>query len=200
MSSGLRMWVLVVAMTMTGCGGEGRTTGSSGADPTADALAVAYLSPPAYKAGQQGVLRVRTDGARGRLWVLGLDDLRVYDTTKKRLVRRIVLPNWDVAGRVCDPDMILDGSGSAIISSNVRPKLWRIDAETFALQEREIALKDREQWDIGFSALVLAADGKLFASTSTGGWLWRIDVASASAELWNPDTPVWNVCGVAAIE
>jgi hypothetical protein len=186
MSSGMKRWMLVLAAAMMGSGDEGSMAAAGQA--------------AAYKAGERGVLRVKTDGARGRLWVLGVDDVRVYDIAGKRLIRRIVLPNWSVARFVCGPDMVLDGSGSAMVSSNAQSKLWRIDADTFEVRERDIRLNDREQWDVGFGALMLAADGNILALTSTGGWLWKIDVAGGTARMWNRGAPILNVCDLMPIE
>ena len=188
MRSGIVRVMVVSAMIAMSCGAEESYAAEN------------ETSPAAYTAGQRDVLRYRKDGARGRLWVLGVDGVRVYDAATKKLVRRISLPNWDVARFICGPDLILDGSGSAIVSSNVRAKLWRIDAETFALQERDIVLQDREQWDIGFGALMLAADGGLLALTSTGGWLWKVDLGKSSAALWNWRAPILNVCELQPVE
>jgi hypothetical protein len=126
--------------------------------------------------------------------VLGLDNVRVYDTVKKKLIRRIELPNWSVARIVCMPDMALDRSGSAYISSNAQPRLWRIDADSFEVKEHEISLHGREQWDTGFGALVFAAEGALYALTSSAGSLWKIDVATASAGMIDPDNPPSRAC------
>ena len=189
MRSGIvRVLVMLATIAMAGCGAESSNAADGGA-PSA-----------AYAPGQRGVLRVRQDGARGRTWVLALDGVRVYDTASNKLLRRIVLPNWDVAGLVCRPDMILDPSGSVVVSANVRPKLWRIDADTFRVNERDVTLQDREQWDLGFGGLMLAADGSLFALTSTGGWLWNVDLKSGRGRLWNWGLPILNVCELAPIE
>ncbi|MGH8642537.1 MAG: hypothetical protein ACRET6_12560 [Burkholderiales bacterium] len=180
------LMVVLAGMAMAGCGNDGRGTNDR--------------ALPEYRAGERGVLRVRTDSARGRLWVLGVDDVRVYDSASKRLVRRIVLQNWDMARFICEPDMLLDPSGSAIISSNMRAKLWRIDADSLKVEEREIRLREREQWDVGFGALMLAADGKLLALSSTGGWLWKVDPDAGTAHLWNRGVPMLNVCDLMHIE
>jgi hypothetical protein len=90
--------------------------------------------------------------------------------------------------------MVLDSSGSAIISSNVQARLWRIDAESFDVKEHEISLHGREQWDTGFGALAFAADGTLYALTSSAGSLWKIDVAKASAGMIEPDSPPSKAC------
>lgn len=168
----LRMVLFVLACVMTGC------------DKGGDAQVVT----------DQGSLRSRTDAARGRLWVLGLDDVRVYDVASKRLIRQIVLPGWSVARFICHPDMVLDRSGTAIVSSNVQTRLWRIDADSFDVKEHEIVLLGRERWDTGFGALAPAADGTLFAVTSSAGSLWRIDVDRRSARMIEPERAYLNTC------
>jgi hypothetical protein len=179
MKNGGSRWMvlLLVASVIAGCGKEGN---------------------PERGMDERDALRVTTDTARNRRWVLGLDDVRVYDTAKKRLIRRIELPNWSVARFVCNPDMVLDGLGSAYISSNVQAKLWRIDAESFEVKEHEISLLGRERWDVGFGALAFAADGNLIALTSLAGSLWKIDVAKASGHIIEQNNRYLNVCAVPA--
>jgi hypothetical protein len=81
------------------------------------------------------------------------------------------------------PDFVLDRSGSAFIASNGQARLTRIDADRFALEDYAISFREREGMDIGFGALAFAADGTLFARTTPGGMLWKIDVARASATM-----------------
>jgi len=171
-------WVILLfAMTvMAGCSNEGNRD----------------------RMDERDALRIKTDTARNRLWVLGLDNVRVYDTVKKKLIRQMELPNWSVARFVCMPDLALDRSGSAFISSNVQAKLWRIDADSFEVKEHEISLQGRERWDVGFGALAFAADGALYALTSSVGSLWKIDVANASAGMIEPKSPPLNVCAFTA--
>ena len=184
--------VLSVAVT-TGCSNEGNPARSAMAAPAGNDNAL----PETSAVGGWDALRARTDTARNRLWVLGLDNVRVYDTVKKKLIRRIELPNWSVARIVCMPDMALDRSGSAFITSNVQARLWRIDADSFEVKEHEISLHGREQWDTGFGALVFAADGALYALTSSAGSLWKIDVAKASASMIDPGNPPSRTCAFA---
>jgi len=171
------MVLFLVASVMAGCGKEGN---------------------PEYGLDERGALRVKTDPARSRVWVLGLDNVRVYDTVKKRLIRQIELPSWSVARLVCMPDMALERSGSAFISSNAQSRLWRIDADSFEVKMHEISLHGREQWDIGFGALAFAADGALYALTSSVGSLWKIDVAKASASMIEPNNPPSKACAFTA--
>jgi len=139
--------------------------------------------------------RIRRDEARNRTWVLGLDDVRVHDSASGRLIQKIELPSWSVARFTCDPDMVLDSSGSAIISSNAQSRLWRIDAASLKVSEYEIRLQGREQWDAGFGALAFAADGNLLALMSFGGSLWDIDLASGTGRRVAPNRTFFNACG-----
>lgn len=165
--------LLLMVIAMAGCGGEEGAV-------------------PAMAGGDS--LRIRTDTARGRTWVLGIEEVRVYDSAKKKLIRRIELPNWSLARFFCEPDMALDKSGSAFISSNVQAKLWRIDTDSFEVKEQEIRLDGRERWDVGFGALAFAPDGTLYALTSTAGSLWKIDAAKASAGMVGPNDPPSKEC------
>lgn len=149
-----------------------------------------------HERGEQRALRVKADLARNRLWVLGLEYVHVYDINGKQLIRRVALPPWSVAGIKCSPDMILDRSGSAFISSNAEPRLWKIDAEDFSIKEHAIRLHGKEGWDTGFGALAFAADGTLFALTAYAGSLWRIDIAKDSARMIARYHPPLNTCAL----
>lgn len=168
MSYGTRWRVLMALIAMTGCGGNEQYARSSAAGYADDA---------------REALRIRSDAARSRQWVLTLDGVKVYDTRTKALIRGIALPGWLVARILCHPDLALDRSGSALVSSNIEPKLWRIDGESFEVTVREIRLHEREQWDVGFGALAYSADGTLLASTYKGGTLWRVDMEKSSANI-----------------
>lgn len=176
--------VFVAAMAVAGCSQEG----------------VHAQGPAAIRGGDGEVLRdgfrIRRDAARDRIWLLGLDNVRVYDGQSKRLIRNIALPSWSVARFACDPDMVLDGSGSAIVSSNAEPRLWRIDADSFEVREHPITLQGRERWDVGFAALAVGMDGTVLALTSVSKSLWRIDLGKGSASMATPVAALVNVCGL----
>ena len=139
-------------------------------------------------------LRVKHDAVRNRAWVLDVDRVEVYDTHTRQLIRSIALPGWSVAQFACTPDIAFDRSGTAFISHNGEPKLWQIDPDTFALTERSVRLVGREHLDIGFGRLTLAPDGKLFAVSSSGGSIWRIDVRDATAQETTLDGRVLDEC------
>ena len=125
--------------------------------------------------------RVRVDLQRGRYWVLGDDGVSVYGAADKRLIRKIVLPGWNVAGFLGLPDMVLDRTGGALISSNIIPMLWRIDPDSFQVTRIGITLQTKENWDVGFTGLAFAADGTLFGVTALTASLWTIKPGEAKA-------------------
>jgi hypothetical protein len=176
--------VIVAAMAMTGCSQEG----------------VHAQVPAAFRGVDGEVLhdgfRIRRDAVRNRIWVLGLDNVRIYDGRSKRLIRTIALPSWSVARFACDPDMVLDSSGSAIVSSNAEARLWQIDADSFQVRRHSVTLQGRERWDVGFAALAVGVDGTLFALTSVSSSLWRIDLGKGSASMGTPVAALVNVCGL----
>src|SRR6266851_4432533 len=116
---------------------------------------------------------VRADPARNRLWVLDHEVISVYDNTNGRRLRRIVLPEWIVLPKhySCLPDLALDSSGTAFVSSNVLPVLWRI----------ELVLDTDTDKDVGFTGLSFAGDGTLLAAGAMAAALWQIDTSAASA-------------------
>jgi len=143
-------------------------------------------------------LRIRQDPRRNRLWVLTLDDVRVYELASRRLIRRIVIPPWSVARDACVPDLALDRTGAAYVSGNAHPVIWRIDPRGFEITEQEIRLRGREGWAIGFGVLHFAADGTLFAVTATANSLWKVDTARGNADLIAVFQPPLGTCAMPA--
>lgn len=154
--------------------------------------------PDAYAADARAALHVRQDLRRNRVWMLTLDDVRVYDLASKRLIRRIALPPWSVAREACAPALALDRTGAAYVSGNAHPVLLRIDPRRFEITEREIELRGREGWAIGFGALHFASDGSLFAVTASANSLWKVDVAREKADLIAIFQPPLTACAMPA--
>jgi hypothetical protein len=177
-------------------GGSSGKVAAQQAEPGDSVRYAALLK--AHQNGSQQALRVRADTARNRLWVLGLDQVHVYDIPTRQLIRRIALPRWSVAALVCQPDMTLDRSGTAVISHNLEPRLWQIDANSFELKEHVIRMLTREHLDIGFGGLAYAPDGTLLGVIASGGLLWSIDVAQASANQIELDAPMPDACTLTA--
>jgi len=174
--------ILLFAVTaMTSCG----DTGNPVQNPSAGRTDKVDLQQNSQGTSERDALRIREDPLRNRLWVLTLEEVRIYDNAKKgkTLIRKIALPNWSVVGfrNVCMPDMVLDRAGSAFISSNAQARLLRIDANRFDLKDYPISFHERGAWDIGFGALAFSTDGNLLARTTPGGLLWKIDITKATA-------------------
>jgi hypothetical protein len=188
--------LLLAAAAIAGCGDEGKPAQSSTAGRTGKDVALLETN----ETDERDPLRIRTDTARGRSWVLGLDDVRVYDITgpTKRLIRQVTLPGWSIVRFMCDPDMVLDSAGAAIISSNVPARLWTIGPDNFEVKRHEISLWGKEQWDIGFGALAFAADGTLVALTSSANSSWKINIASATASMIESYHPPLETCALAS--
>ena len=195
--SAVLKWTLVIVGVgiLANCGSE-----RSQATDTVGGTAGGYADLPSPNGmGGRETFRATMDPARGRLWVLTVDDVRVYDARSRRLIRKIALPHWSVVNNLCMPDLALDRAGSAWVSSNVESKLWRIDADGFRASEHEIRLQDREHWEMGFGALAFGADGTLFALSSTAGTLWKINPGQATARMIELDVPLSNVCDLGGL-
>lgn len=126
---------------------------------------------------------VRVDTQSNRRWVLNQEGLSVYDQSNGRRLRRITLPDWPLAGPsdACAPDLVLDASGAAFVSSNVVPVLWRIDPKRFDVRLIALTLKDDADKDVGFTRLFAVGDGTLLANGATFDSLWRIDLSAKTA-------------------
>lgn len=119
----------------------------------------------------------QVDAARGRIWWLTSAGLSLHDRARREPVT-LRLPGWHWAGAPygCQPGLALGPKGEVIVTSDVLPKLWRVDPATLAVTVHSPALDDRADRDVGFSALSYSArHGAYFAVGSSPGSLWRID-------------------------
>jgi len=144
--------------------------------------------------GRLEALRVQVDVARNRLWVLHGDGVYVYEITTRRRIGRIGMFVGEPVN--CAPDLALDPSGAAIVSSNVRAVLWRLDPERFEARRQELARDTDRQKVVGFTGLAFA-DGLLFGVDALHGSLWKIDLAAGKAEKLALSSPVRGACGLA---
>jgi hypothetical protein len=147
------------------------------------------------------ILRMRIDARRERLWILDTDAVHVFDLAKNQRLARIALPNWFYAsdGTNCLPDLQLDRQGAAVVSDTMQPKLWRIDAERFSVEERSLSLTPASAVDAGFSALAIGEDGSIFAAMAAPGFLWRVDSRLARAEKVQLTQPLQGACAIEAV-
>ncbi len=143
--------------------------------------------------GRLEALRVRADVARNRLWVLRGDGVDVYEITTRRRIGRIGM--FVGAPSDCAPDLAIDASGAAIVSSNVRTVLWRLDPERLEARRQTLARDTDRQKVVGFTGLAFV-DGVLFGVDAVRGSLWKIDLAAGKAEKLALSSPVRGACGL----
>jgi hypothetical protein len=140
-------------------------------------MAVPLAASPAPEA------RHRIDAARERLWVLNRDGVFVVDLAKATRTA-IALPHWLRVGgeHACLPDLALGPKGDVVVTSNIVPTLWRIDADSLAVSVHRPLLDAATDRDIGFSGLVYSEQhGAWFAASHHHGSLWRIDATLRTA-------------------
>jgi hypothetical protein len=176
--TGLSQFVIMIFL-ITGCGKPPAPIAADKVQAIETNPAAAI--PVAKRIDSDPIYRVRVDHQRGRYWVLGDDHVQVYNAAGKRLISKVMIPGWNVAGSVGLPDLVLDRSGAALVSSNAVPMLWHIDPERFSVTRKEILLQTRENWDVGFSGLAFTPEGTLLGVTAFEGTLWKIDTHSEVA-------------------
>lgn len=150
---------------------------------------------PPGENGRRNALRIKLDAARDRLWVLGRRGVYLYDVPTRRLIHHAVLPDWTFAFHNCLPDMALDASGAALVTSNLEPALWRIDSGTFEVTRHEIDLGGDRGKDFGFNGLAYGG-ATLFAASAVTGTLWRIDLERRMARKVELSLRLRGACGL----
>jgi hypothetical protein len=141
-------------------------------------------------------LRYRAQPERARVWVIEAAGLFVEEG---RVRRAVALPEWHWAGEpyACAPDIAIGPRGEAIVTSNVAPVLWKIDADTLAVSVHRLELDADHDKDVGFSGLVYSErHGAYFAVSELQGSLWRIDPLLRRAQKIALSEPVRGACSV----
>ena len=160
-------------------------------------VVAASLSLLAANALAAEPLRTVHDASRNRVWVLESDALYLHQGAQKQ---RYELPGWIYASEpyACSPDLTVDGQGSAVVSSNVVPVLWRVEPAKGQVTRHELALDADSDKDVGFSGLAYVPEqGVFFAVSATYGSLWRIDTLLRRAQKIPVSTPLRDACGLA---
>jgi hypothetical protein len=145
------------------------------------ALAACDAQPPAPAASTRPFMQEgRTlSGDRGVAWLLNSEGLFRYDSRASHRVP-ITLPEWEWASEpyACLPDLARGPRGELVVTSNVVPKLWRVDPETLAVTVHALELDADHDKDVGFAGLVFSPlHPAYFAVSQLHGSLWLIDPA-----------------------
>jgi len=156
--------------------------------------------PLEWYEARPGILRATLDPARARIWALHADGVDVYDANSDQKLRSIALPEWTWAGafQPCAPDVALGPGGDLVVTSNVVPVLWRINAATFQVSRHELAVDGREGREVGFSALTWSRQQGAFLGLHADGSLWRIDPQLQRAQQIPLAAPVPKACALSA--
>ncbi|MCC6193775.1 MAG: hypothetical protein IT518_04835 [Burkholderiales bacterium] len=148
--------------------------------------------PPAHwYAARPHVLCAQLHAGSGKLWVLHVDGVDIHDATGEQRIASIRLPGWMWvrAPDACPPDFAIGPGGDVIVTSNVMPVLWRIDASSLEVTRHHPGIEE-EAREIGFSRLTYSARRNVFFATGAfDGSLWRIDPTLVRARRIAPTTP-----------
>jgi hypothetical protein len=162
-------------------------------------LLLGVLALCAAAMADEAILRYEEDPARNRAWLLTRSGVLVFDLTTRQTVAQASLPGWVWAGETfaCPPGLALGPKGEALISSNVKPALWRVDPVSFAVTRHAPVLDADSDKDVGFTGLTFSKVQGSFYAVSDYGALWRIDPLLARAQKIDLNAPLLRACGVA---
>lgn len=126
-----------------------------------------------------GALETRAIADRGMVWLLNAGGLFLQDPRSGHQLA-ILLPDWQWASEpyACMPDLALGPRGELVVTSNVLPRLWRVDPGTLEVTVHALALDADHDRDVGFAGLVYSAvHPAYFAVSQLHGSLWMIDAS-----------------------
>ena len=138
-------------------------------------LLLAAVAVPA--ASEQSNFRYRPDAQRGRVWLLTHEGVFLQQAGKAGRVA-ISLPEWHWVGEpyACMPDLTLGPRGEAIITSNIVPKVWRIDPQSLLVTAHDLTLDADTGKDVGFSGILYSPKHDAYLAVSElQRSFWRID-------------------------
>jgi hypothetical protein len=162
-------------------------------------LVVSLLLLDEASAKEPPALRVAVDAQRERIWALRPDGVHVYATNGRRKIAHVALPGWVVAGEPhgCLPDLALDRWGDAVVTSDILPLVWKVEAASFAVTRHELELDADRDREVGFAGLAWSpAHGAFFAISFHHGTLWRIGPQLDRAQKVDLSPPLPGACGL----
>jgi len=123
----------------------------------------------------------QVDGERNRSVWLTRDGVQIHSVPAQAV--RVGLPGWIYAGEpYCPPALALGPNGEVVVTSNVIPTLWRIDAETLAVTTHPLVLDSDQDKDVGFAAVVYAPEQRAYiAYSETTRSTWQVDASLRGA-------------------
>jgi hypothetical protein len=164
-------------------------------------VVVAGFSAAAIAGDGVEILRFQKDPARNREWILTPHGVAVVDN-RTRAATRVRLPEWVWAGEayVCPPDLALGPNGEAVVSSNVLPSLWRIDAVSLRVTKHDLVLDAHAGQDVGFTGLTWSPKLGVYFGIADAGTLWRIDPLLRRAQKVAMNELMPRACGLSRLD
>lgn len=120
--------------------------------------------------------------AGNHTWSLSRDGVIAPATAGSRVIQ---LPGWHWADEryACPPALAVGPRGEALVTSNVVPTLWRVDALTLRVTAHPLELDSDQDKDVGFSTLHYVPGEDVFIAFSAAhGSTWRIDAGLMRAQ------------------
>jgi hypothetical protein len=143
------------------------------------ALATTALLHPAAHAQP---LRIASDASHR--WELAWDSVSLHDAATSALIRKFPLEGASQTNSrdFCPPDLVLTRTGTAYVTSNIQPVLWRVNPATATIERLDLELDSHHLREFGFTGLSASADGQtLYAFASSDGALWHLDPSTLEA-------------------
>ena len=115
-------------------------------------------------------------------WSLKRDGVVAPYPAGKRVVE---LPGWHWADErySCPPVLAVGLRGEALVTSNVVPTLWKVDAATLRVTAHPLELDTDQDKDVGFSTLrYVPGEDVWIAFSAAQGSTWRIDAGLTRAQ------------------
>ena len=114
-------------------------------------------------------------------WSLGRDGVVTPSAASKRVIQ---LPGWHWADEryACPPALAVGPQGEALVTSNVVPTLWKVDALTLRVTAHPLELDSDRDKDVGFSSLrYVPGEDVWIAFSAAHGSTWLIDAGLTRA-------------------
>jgi hypothetical protein len=136
------------------------------------------------------VLGYQLDRERNRSVSLTREGVLIHKSVARPI--RVELPGWIYAGAPhCPPALALGPQGEVVVTSNVIPTIWRVDAETLAVTVHPLALNSDQDKDVGFAAVTyVPQQGAYIAHSKALRSVWKIDRALKQAEKLAAADPI----------
>lgn len=146
-------------------------------------FAAAALSGCDFSAGPSTatMLAYQADYMRDRSVWLTREGVQIHSAAAQPVT--VALPGWIYAmAPYCSPGFAIGPDGEIVVTSNVIPTLWRIEAGSLAVTTHPLELDVNRDRDVGFAAVAYVPEQAAFVAYSeTQRSVWKVDASLKSA-------------------